>query len=110
MLFGRLAAAWTILVGVLVTLGWILDISFFRSILPNLSTMKINTALAFILSGTSLWLFLAKQVRYRRFLAQICGFTVLVVGALTSAEYILGLDLGIDQFVLRDPSAPSGMY
>jgi PAS domain S-box-containing protein len=51
----KVAAAFVVSVGCVVLIGWILDISVFRSVLPNLVTMKANPMLCLILAGTSLF-------------------------------------------------------
>jgi hypothetical protein len=43
-------------VGNLVLLGWYFRIDWLKSIAPQWATMKSNTALAFVLSGFSLWI------------------------------------------------------
>ncbi len=109
-----LRAAGVVAVGVggAVLIGWMLDIASLKSVLPGLVTMKPNTALAFVLSGVSLWLSLsgartdARQAQRR--IAQACAVIVVVIGLLTLAEYVSGLDLGIDQRLFAEPSGAVG--
>lgn len=50
-------AVTTIVTGLLVILGWIADIKVFKSVFfAGFIEMKFNTALCFVLTGTSLWL------------------------------------------------------
>src|SRR5213593_4548176 len=94
------------LVGVAVLAGWLLDIGRLRSILPNLSTMKANTALSFTLGGSALWWLAAPAPgRRARRLAQACAVTIVLVAGLTLGEYLAGRDFGIDQLLFADPSA-----
>ena len=50
-LTSRIAAAASVVVGVIVLAGWALGISFFKSLSPNLASMKANTALCYVLPG-----------------------------------------------------------
>ncbi|MBD0363632.1 MAG: hypothetical protein ICV55_12815, partial [Coleofasciculus sp. C3-bin4] len=52
----KAASTIIIFVGGMVLVGWMVDIAIFKTVLPGLVTMKANTALAFLLSGVSLWL------------------------------------------------------
>lgn len=90
--------------GVLVLAGWLFNITLMKSVLPNLVTMKANTALCFALIGISLWLLQAKRVTRPSFglFAAICAITVASIGALTLCEYIFKCDLGIDQFLFKE--------
>jgi PAS domain S-box-containing protein len=102
----RIASSIIILVGCLVLIGWSLDISVLKSIVPGAATMKANTALCFILVGISLGL----QTRIRRprtRLAQGCAIAVLTIGALTLSQYALGRNLGIDQLLFQDDPVSS---
>lgn len=90
------------LVGLLVLIGWAFNIAELKSILPGLVTMKANTALAFLLAGTTLWLLQTGLPKPRYPLAQLCAASVLLIGALTLSQYLFGWELGIDQLLFRD--------
>jgi hypothetical protein len=49
----RATSGTAILAGGLVLVGWMLDIPTLKSILPNLVTMRTNTALGFIPAGVA---------------------------------------------------------
>jgi PAS domain S-box-containing protein len=87
-------------VGAVVLLGWAFELPRLRSVLPGLVEMKVNTAIAFGLAGASL--LLRRGVRARRRAAVACASVVALIGLLTVAEYLLGLDLGIDQLLFRE--------
>jgi len=48
-----------ILVGLLALVGWMIDLAVLKSVIPGLVTMKVNSALAFLLAGVSLRLLAA---------------------------------------------------
>jgi PAS domain S-box-containing protein len=99
----KAASAIVIFVSCLVIVGWMLDIPTFKSVLPSLVTMKANTALAFLLSGVSLWLLQKKRSRRaRRLIAQVCALIVATIGLLTLSQYLFNWNLGIDQLVFRE--------
>jgi PAS domain S-box-containing protein len=97
---GLIAAA----VGLVVLLGWRFDIDGLKSVFPGLATMKANTALAFALAGSALAL-LSKPSMSGEFRARL-GFAlsiaVTLIAALTLAEYLARVDLGIDQLLFAD--------
>lgn len=90
--------------GSIVLIGWIFDISIFKSILPNYVAMKANTAICFMLIGISLWLLQTKwqgnKTAFR--VACLCAFVVFMIGFLTFMEYIFGWDFGIDQLLFKE--------
>ncbi len=98
-------SATAIVVGLLVLVGWISDSSFLKSVLPGLTTMKANTALAFILAGASLWILQRKEPSQKtRRVGQACAAFVAMAGMLTLSEYMLDLDLGLDQLLFKELS------
>jgi PAS domain S-box-containing protein len=117
------AAAVTAAVGGTVLVGWLQDVAALKSLLPGLVTMKVNTALGFVLSGVALWLQTSdkwrvtndeKSVRHpspdtrhlsldTRFLAQAGAGAVALLGLLTLVEYAGGWDFGIDNLIFAEP-------
>ncbi|HEY9599523.1 MAG TPA: ATPase, partial [Cyanophyceae cyanobacterium] len=105
------ASAIAILVSSLVLVGWILDIPILKSILPNLVTMKANTAIAFWLSGIVLGLLHRQHVSQpKRRIAQLFAVIVVIIGGLTLSQYLFNWNLGIDQLVFREIPGAIGTY
>jgi PAS domain S-box-containing protein len=98
-------AAWAVAAtGTLVLLRWVLDVQLLQSVLRGFATMKANTALCFLLVGTAAaQLHSSGSARSRRNI-QLAAAAVLLFGALTLAESILGLNLHIDQLLFSDSS------
>lgn len=93
-------------VGLLVLIGWAFAIPVLTSVMPGLATMKPNTALGFILAGSSLALAGRGGSQRRRgsqiALACLAG----LLGLLTFAEYLFTVDLGIDNRLFPLPDTP----
>jgi PAS domain S-box-containing protein len=90
-------------VGFLVLAGWLLDVPVLKSILPGLATMKANTALTFVLAGSSLWMTSTRHENQRLdLIAKACATLAVLIGLLTLSEYIFNWELGIDQLLFKD--------
>ncbi|HJV68262.1 hybrid sensor histidine kinase/response regulator [Ideonella sp.] len=87
-------------IGVAVIVGWLADIAALRSLAPGFPDMKLVTALGLVAAGASLMLL---ATRAHGALAQAFAALALAAGALTLAQYLFGLDLGIDRW-LADPT------
>src|SRR6202162_6363084 len=95
--------------GCVVLYGWALGIEPLKTVFPALVTMKVNTAVGMLLSGASLWLLLPGASRaLRGHVARFLALLVALIGAAILTEYLFGLNLGIDQFLLKDPKASYG--
>jgi PAS domain S-box-containing protein len=110
----RVAGVSVVLVGCLALTGWMFDVTTLKSVFPGLATMKLNTALAFILAGAALWILQDQQSNHRRRrAAQLCALMVTAIGLFTLSEYLFGWNWGIDQFFFKDAvraegSSPAG--
>jgi PAS domain S-box-containing protein len=102
--FAQIAGVAVILTGGLVLVGWMLDITTLKSVLPDLPTMKANAALCFILAGISLLLFCWEYGEVQQWLARVCALIVALVGLVTLSEDLLGWDFGIDHLLFTEPA------
>ncbi|MEA5551464.1 PAS domain-containing protein [Anabaena cylindrica UHCC 0172] len=97
----------TALIGFVVLIGWIFNLSVLKSLLPELVTMKVNTALSFLFSGISLWLW-HQQENYQnkklhlKLCSQILAGIVVLIALLTLIEYSYNINFGIDQLLIKD--------
>lgn len=117
-LVAKFASAIAVFVGSLVLVGWCLGIEVLKRGFPGSpATMKVNTALCFVLCGASLWLFLKATNQGSRgertiqnyshsslLISRVCAIAVTTIAALTLCEYLFGWNLGIDELLFRDLS------
>ena len=104
-LLSRLALATGVAVavaGALVLLGWAIDYTILRSHVPGNPDVKPNTGVGFILLGSALALTAASRLET---LARALAGATALIGFATLAEYVFGLDLGIDELLFTDDSA-----
>jgi hypothetical protein len=101
MRFGRFAGAIAVATGLLVAAGWAFDVAALRTLVPGFPEMKLNAAIAFVLSGVSLYLLSDASSRSPP-LARVVATAVALLGLLTLAEYAFGWDLELDELVVAD--------
>lgn len=117
-LVAKVASAIAVFVGSLVLVGWCLGIEVLKRGFPGSpATMKVNTALCFVLCGTSLWLFSQAGGRkenrtiqnsshsalsFTLLISNFCAIAATTIAALTLCQYVFGWNLGIDELVFRD--------
>ena len=83
--------------GLLVLVGWYTHSVVLIQVLPAFVPMQYNTALGFFLCGAGL-----AALAYGRLpVAIACGSVAGAVGVLTLAEYIFGVNLGLDQLFME---------
>ncbi len=104
-----------IMISLVVLAGWVLDVPILKSIVPGMPTMKANTAVGLLAAGWGTWLVprsrrAGGRADARAGLALFCGALALILGAVTLAEYLLGLRLGLDELLFADPHTTSPPY
>lgn len=82
--------------GATVLFGWATGRVALVQVRPDLPPMQVNTALSFAAAGLAL---LLVRHRWRR-LGLVLGVGVASLAVLVFSQYVTGLDLGIDQFLL----------
>jgi len=85
------------MLGLLVLAGWHTHNTTLVQVHSAFVPMQYNTALGFLLCGTGL---LAVAVGWWR-TTTLCGGIAAIIGCLTLIEYTVGIDLGIDQFLME---------
>lgn len=90
--------------GLIIFLGWALDISIFKTPGSYFSAVKTNTALCFIFLGLSLWFLQEKRLNKRNLIiGQILAFLAALIGLLTLIEYLFNINLFIDEMIFSEP-------
>ena len=93
----KIMAGLSALLGVVVLFGWYTQNITLIQIHPTFVPMQYNTALGFLLCGIGI---LSASFNLNR-VAIVCGGTVCAVGVITLAEYVFGVNLGIDQLLME---------
>lgn len=105
----------TVVIGGVILIGWMLDIAALKSIQPGWIAMKANAAICFMLTGIALLPLVRPPAAFNaqhptlffRF-ARLCGLLAGLIGLLTLGEYVSGWNLGVDQWLFRDPADTLG--
>jgi PAS domain-containing protein len=90
-------------------IGWALRIDALQRVDPALPPMVPNTALMVALLAAAISLDAAGSCLARRTRALACGAVLLLAGA-TLAQYLLGVDLGIDGLLSAGASEGAGRF
>ncbi len=97
-----------LLVGFIVLIGWVLDVSLLKSISPDWISMKVNTAICFLLAGIIL-IRLNLQKRKSIFtLTNALSFIILIIGLISLLEFVFNFNAGIDEFFFKDDTIIQG--
>jgi len=101
----KILALFVMVAGLLVVVGWIFDIGFLKSILPNLVTMKFTTALCFIASGFVLYSIAEEQKESLFAVQAILPSAILLILLLMATSFIsavFGFNAGIDNIFIQE--------
>ncbi len=91
-------------VAVMALLGWAIGSEAMKAALPGQATMKINTAFGLALCGFALLACLWRRTRQGP-ASVLLSVLVFALGAATLAQYLFGIDAGID--TLLHPDSPA---
>jgi PAS domain S-box-containing protein len=97
-----LAGAIPLIVGALWLVAWLSGaaVTWARN---GVITVKTNMAMAQIAAGAALLLGTSPRAGWRRTAAMVLSVLVFLLGALTLVEHLFSCDLGIDQWLAREP-------
>lgn len=111
-IFVRSSGLVVLLVSIAVSIGWIFDIPTLRSVMPEWTSMRFNTAIAFGLAGISLIVISVAQERTTNIqsgihrLASVLAILVTVLGLLTLSQLILPGNLHVDEVLYPQKTDP----
>ena len=101
----------TMLLGILVIIGWLIGNDLLTSIIPGAVKMKFNVALSFIFSAIVLVFYhFGEKSKVQRLVTVFLCLIISLTGLLTLAEYIFGVNLGIDELFVRDGLRTTATY
>jgi PAS domain S-box-containing protein len=95
-------------VGITALLGWLFELDVLKSVIPGLLTMKVNTALAFVLLGVGTLLSARGSAGRTRRAALLSVAAAMLLAGLVGSQYLLGRDLGIDQWLFHEAPGQIG--
>lgn len=90
-------------IGIGVLIGWAAHIDMLRQIIPGSVGMKANTAVGFVLCGSSMVLGGRSGPSLRSRLAVALALVAIMLGGLSLFEELAAKNLGIDELLFTDP-------
>ncbi|MCC7551854.1 MAG: PAS domain S-box protein [Methanobacterium sp.] len=95
--YSQILALTVILLGIVSALGWFFNIPLLRGELLGIPGSKLNTSFLFILAGSCLYILNCKPNNRELLITRVLAVIVVIFGVLTLLEYIIGINLGMDQ-------------
>lgn len=112
--FVRLCISLSTLISLLVLTGWILEIDTLKTVLPDYISMKANTAIGLLFLALSLHFYQDSEKfinhKWTQRASQFFASLTFLIGALTLSEYVLDINLGIDELLFIDPVRPGARF
>ena len=108
----QIAGLFVIAIACLVLIGWQFDIHLLKAGFRGMTaTMKVNTAICFLLAGMSLTMLPCNQpTRTQYQISKLFAGAIVVVGLMTLSEYFLDWNLRIDELFFRDTVSSATPY
>lgn len=100
------------LICIITLFAWVCDIDRLKTLAPQFITVKVNTAICFILCGIlMILLHKDKKKPITGYLVSVFAFIIFLIGLLTVLEYALNYNFGIDELFFKDaPDALDTLY
>ncbi len=103
----RVIGLLSVITGLIVMLGWVLNVPPMKVIFPESIAIRFNAALCFVFLGAGLIIAQTKPTLFNRLLFNFFGISVALIGLLTLCQDIFHFSAGIDQFFVHDDTAVS---
>ena len=101
----KILATIVLVIGILVTTGWIFDIKTLESVLPNLVTMKFSTSVSFIFSGIILYGICRTQegkAGISEIVILMSGMVIFLLIATLLVSNLIGVYTGIENSFVKE--------
>ena len=98
---GRLAGFVSAVIGTLVLIGWHTHNLTLLQISPKFVAMAYNAALGFVLCGIGLMSARRELSQPAHLTCFVVGILTLTLGVATLLEYLIGVNLGLDEFFMK---------
>ncbi|BDZ68966.1 PAS domain S-box protein [Methanobacterium ferruginis] len=96
--YSQILALTVILLGIVSAFGWFFNIPLLRGELLGIPGSKLNTSFLFILAGSCLYMLNRKPNNRELIIIRILAVIVVIFSILTLLEYLIGINLGMNQF------------
>lgn len=99
------------IIGCSVLIGWFIKNDFLRTLITGQVSMKFNAALCFVLSSIVLLInCFGDKNRKKQIVSVSLSVIIVLIGLLTLAEFMFGLNIGIDEFFVKDERITAAGY
>lgn len=107
--YARICGSCVFAIGLVVLIGWVFNIAIFRSLIPGWVEMKTNTSIGYMLAGVSLWCLADPKCKSNtKSLGKASAVFIIVLGLLTTLQYLFNISLGIDELLFIEPPGAVG--
>jgi PAS domain S-box-containing protein len=98
-----------VLIAIMVLIGWAANIFFLKNFTPQWISMKVNTAICFLLTGFTLIILNGNKLEGRRKIwPSIFSLILFCLATVILLEYIFHFNAGIDELFFKDPLIVKG--
>ncbi|HTD41262.1 MAG TPA: hypothetical protein VK671_11625, partial [Mucilaginibacter sp.] len=91
-----------ILAGIIVMLGWVLDIPVLTQIVPGFVPMVFNAGLCFVLFGAALLITQYQKSRYSSLFFFVLSLFGALIGLITLLQFLFHFNTGLDELFVTD--------